>query len=97
MVVTEVKARVARSRWDDLRRMYREMTAVLERQLVRTYLLQEQDDPELWRIMTVWVDQAALDEYRRSVETPGAFVLFRSVGVEPVRAILDVAEHAPPA
>jgi quinol monooxygenase YgiN len=95
MVVTEVKARVAESRWDDLRRMYREMTSDLERQLVRTYLLQQQDDPGLWRIVTVWVDQAALEEYRRSVDIPGAFVLFRGVGAEPVRTILDVAEHAP--
>jgi hypothetical protein len=37
----------------------------------------------------------ALDAYRRSVETPGAFLLFQSVGVAPTRAIFKVAEYAP--
>ena len=95
MVITQVDAHVELSRWDELRRMYREMTISLEPQIVRTYLLQDQQDRALWRVATVWVSQEGLDEYRRSVETPGAFMLFRSVGAEPVRTIFDVAEYAP--
>jgi len=95
MVITEVEGVVPSARWEELRAAYRSMTETLEPQLDRTYLLQDTDDPMRWRVATVWKSREALDEYRRSVETPGAFLLFRSVGVEPSRMIFDVAEAAP--
>jgi quinol monooxygenase YgiN len=95
MVITQVDARVQPDRWPELRNTYRAMTEEIEPQMVRTYLLQDTDDRTLWRIATVWRSMEALEAYRRSVETPGAFVLFRSVGSEPERAIFDVAEYAP--
>ena len=95
MVVTQVEAHVSPDRWPELRERYRSMTNALRRQLVRTYLLQATHDRTLWRIMTVWKSKEALDEYLQSVETPGAFVLFRDVGAEPTRKIFEVAEYAP--
>ena len=95
MVITEVEAIVPSTRWDELNATYRSMTEQLGPQLLQTYLLQDTEDPMLWRVTTVWRSKEALDEYRRSVETPGAFILFRSVGVEPKRMIFEVVESAP--
>lgn len=95
MVITQVDGHVAPERWQELREAYRSMVGSLEPTIVRTYLLQDTEDRTLWRIATVWKSMQALDEYRRSVETPGAFLLFQSVGAEPLRAIFEVAEYAP--
>ena len=95
MVITQVDGHVDPERWQDLRDGYRVMTAQSPPQLVRTYLLQDTADPTFWRVATVWKSMEALEEYRRSVETPAAFVLFRGVGTEPNRSILEVAEYAP--
>ena len=94
MVITQVDAHVAPERWQELREAYLSMTASLEPGIVRTYLLQDTEDRTLWRVATVWKSMEALDEYRRSVEVPGAFLLFRSVGAKPTRAIFEVAEYA---
>ena len=96
MVITQVDAHVAPERWQELRESYRSMVGSLEPTIVRTYLMQDTEDRTLWRIATVWKSMEALDEYRRSVEVPGAFLLFQSVAAEPTRAIFEVAEHAPP-
>jgi quinol monooxygenase YgiN len=95
MVITQVDAHVQPDRWQELREGYRSMANHIEPQMVRTYLLQDTEDRTLWRIATVWKSMAALEEYRNSVETPGAFLLFRSVGAEPTRTIFEVAEYAP--
>jgi quinol monooxygenase YgiN len=95
MVITQVEGHVPPDRWQDLRDQYRSMVGNLEPEIVRTYLLQDVEDRTLWRVATVWISMEALDAYRRSVETPGAFLLFQSVGVEPTRAIFEVAEYAP--
>ena len=94
MVITEVEANVAEGHWELMRRSYRQLAAKLEPQILRSYLLQGTSDPTLWRVMTVWVSQEGLEEYRRSVDTPGALVLFRSVGAEPTRSIFNVVESA---
>jgi hypothetical protein len=71
------------------------MTYELEPSTDRTYLMQDSEDRTFWRIATVWTSREELDAYIRSVETPGAFVLFRGVGAEPMRAMFDVSEYAP--
>jgi quinol monooxygenase YgiN len=94
MVITEAEAVVPSESWAELRASYRSMTERLPPQLVRTSLLQDSSDPTVWRVATTWKGEEALEEYRRSVETPASFALFRSVGVEPERRILRVVESA---
>ena len=57
---------------------------------MQTLLVQGTADPGLWRVITIWRSRAALDEYRRSVETPGGVRILRSVGAEPRLTIFDV-------
>ena len=49
---------------------------------------------ERWRVITVWNDRRALEDYRESVPTPGGVLMFRSVGAEPTLTIHEVAEYA---
>jgi heme-degrading monooxygenase HmoA len=95
MVITQVDAHVAEGRWKELREAYRSMAGEIDPRMVRTYLLQDTEDRTLWRVATVWKSMEALQEYRRSVEVPGAFLLFQNVGAEPSRTIFEVAEYAP--
>ena len=56
--------------------------------LLGTMLVHE-SGTDRWAIVTVWRDRAALDEYRRSVDTPAAVTAFRAVGCEPEVTIWD--------
>lgn len=56
--------------------------------LLRTELLQGSDG--VWRIQSLWRDQAALDAMRAGAEPPAAPTLFRSLGATPTLTILQV-------
>lgn len=92
-VMTVLEARVARDRWDDLRGAFAQGQSRLPRQMAHSYLMQSEADPELWRTVAVWESRTALDEYRRSVETPGGVLFFRAAGAEPTLAIFDIVSQ----
>jgi hypothetical protein len=95
MVMTVLEGHVSADKWEALRETYGgEPTATLPSQMVQTFLVQNMEDPTIWRAVSVWKSRDALAEYRNSVETPGGVLLFRSVGVEPTLTIYDVAVHA---
>ncbi len=90
-VMTVLEARVSREQWAELERTYREVLEPnIPPQMTRSLLAQDTRDPEVWRLLGFWRGREALDAYRRSVETPGGVLLFRSVGSEPTLAISDV-------
>lgn len=60
--------------------------------LLRTELLHGDG---IWRIQTLWRDQAALDAMRAGSEPPAAPTLFRSVGATPTLTVLRVAAGHP--
>lgn len=64
-------------------------------QMLRSYVVQDTADRTRFRLIGVWRSRAALEEYRKSVATPGGVLLFRSVGVEPVLSIGEVAAAGP--
>lgn len=94
MVMTVLEARVPRERWAELERTYREgLGPNVPPQMARSLLVQGARDPEVWQLLGFWRSREALDEYRRSVETPGGVLLFRGVGSEPELAIYDVVRE----
>jgi heme-degrading monooxygenase HmoA len=93
MVMTVLEAEVARSNWPKLEATYADMTGQLPPGLVRTFLVQDQSDSAVWRIITVWESRDALDQMRRSTETPGGVLTFRAAGAEPRLRIFDVRRH----
>jgi hypothetical protein len=94
MLMTILEAHVPHDKWEELREVYEAATGELPSQMEQTFLLQSASESTLWRAASVWKSREALEEYRRSVETPGGVLLFRSVGVEPTLSIFAVAMHA---
>jgi hypothetical protein len=93
MVVTMLEARVPDDHAGALIGEYRAAGDALPSVIVETFLLHAAGS-DLWRIVTVWASRAALDEYRRSVETPAGILMFRAAGAEPSLTIFDVESHA---
>jgi hypothetical protein len=50
---------------------------------VKSSLLRNGKDLEIYRIETVWQDREALEKMRSSPQTPKALELFRKIGVSP--------------
>jgi hypothetical protein len=61
--------------------------------IVESILAQDQHDPILWRIITIWESQAALDAYSAShARLPDAHV-FHLVGVTSVVMVSEVVGY----
>ena len=93
MVVTMLEARVPHEQAAVLIDEYGGSTDALPPFILETFLLHAAGS-DLWRIVTVWESQDALDEYRASVETPEGVRMFRAAGSDPTLTIFDVAAHA---
>ena len=93
MVLTMVEGQVSPDRASDLMAAFSEGSDELPLAIVESFLLRA-ENTDIWRIVSVWRSREDLAEYRASVETPGAFMIFRSAGVEPTLTIFDVARHA---
>ncbi len=93
MVVTMLEARVPDDQAAVLIDQYGAAVGALPPVIVETFLLHAAGS-DLWRIVTVWASEDALDEYRRSVDTPAGVLMFRAAGAEPSLTIFDVESHA---
>ena len=93
MVVTMLEARVAHDQAAVLIDRFGAAGDALPPFILETFLLQSAGT-DLWRIVTVWASQDALDQYRASVETPEGVRMFRSAGAEPALTVFSVAAHA---
>jgi quinol monooxygenase YgiN len=94
MVMTVLEAQVSKPNWPKLTEVYSERSQKLPPGLVQTFLVQSRDEKAVWRIVSVWESQHALDEMRRTTETPGGFLIFRAAGAEPKLGVYDVSQHA---
>lgn len=91
MVMTVLEAQVAADRWDALRRSYEARARLPDSgAIVESFLIQETDDGNTWRIVTVWRDQEALDAMRGSGETPTGVLIFRDADAEPRLTIFTI-------
>lgn len=93
MVVTMLEARVPDDQPEVLIDEFGAAAEALPPVIVETFLLHATGS-DLWRIVTVWESQDALDQYRASVETPEGVRMFRSAGTEPALTVFEVAGHA---
>jgi quinol monooxygenase YgiN len=90
-VLTEVTADVSPDRESEVVPAFRALLAKgLPDGLLRTELLAGPDG--VWRIQSLWRDQAALEAMRAQPEPPAALALFRALGAEPTLKILTVQE-----
>lgn len=90
MVMTDLEAHVERESWQKLEEVYGKATRELDPGIVQTYLVHSKQDKSLWRIITLWESQQALDAMRQSLEIPRGVLIFRAAGSEPVLTNFDV-------
>jgi hypothetical protein len=93
MIVSMLEANVEEARTEELVSQFEASGESLPRAIVESFLLHDASS-EMWRIVTVWENEEALDGYRKSVETPGGVLMFRSAGAEPSLSVFEVKAHA---
>ena len=94
MVMTILEAYVERQHWNALISAYNSGIKSLDPGIVQTFLVQSKSDPTVWRIMTLWEGQEALDTMRQSGETPRGVLMFRSAEAQPVLSVFEVHSQA---
>jgi len=92
VVVTMLEAQVTEDQAELLVEAFRGAGDSLPPFILETFLLNVRGS-DLWRIVTVWASQDALDQYRSQVETPEGVRMFRAAGAEPTLSIHDVRAH----
>jgi quinol monooxygenase YgiN len=96
MIITILEATVEADAEERLRAAYLDGADRLPPAILETFLTRSTDVPRLWRIFTVWRSREELEEYRRSVDTPGGVLVFRAAGAEPTLGWFEVVEGIGP-
>jgi quinol monooxygenase YgiN len=94
MVITILEAHVAPDKAAMLEAAYKQGIERLDAGIMQTFLLRDSKDSSVWRIITVWESRNALEEMRRSGETPRGVLMFRAADAEPMLSVFDVVAHA---
>lgn len=94
MVMTILIGRVSPERWTDLETAYRRGIRSIPRQLIQTFLVQSETDPNQWEIVSIWRSREAYEEAKKTEEASTCVGMFHDAGVEPTRQCFDiVAQH----
>jgi heme-degrading monooxygenase HmoA len=93
MVITILEAHVSKENWSALENAYQTGTHHTEAGLVQSFLIQSVKDVELWRIVTIWRSQEALEAMRRLAEIPRGVLMFRDANADPVLSIFNIVHH----
>lgn len=93
--MTVVEGKVPSSRAKEFEMSYAEVKDnKLPDALVQSFLLKDTENPEVYRIATVWKSSEGLEEFRESMkktkQTPTAVALFQKVGVEPTFKVYNI-------
>jgi quinol monooxygenase YgiN len=94
MVITILEAQVAPDKVPLLEAAYKQGIEQLDAGITQTFLVRGSKDSTVWRIITVWESRDALEQMRRSGETPRGVVMFRAADAEPVLSMFDIVTHA---
>ncbi len=95
-VITIVEGRVPISKAREFETAYASLRqGVLSSGLIRSSLLRNSDNPEIYRIETVWESREALEKMRSSTQTPKAIELFQKVKASPHVEIYDIVNNVP--
>lgn len=96
MVMTILEARVTKENWAALEQAYQQGAQHRDAGLEQSFLIHSSKEADLWRILTVWQNQEALDAMRNSGKTPLGVLMFRSANAEPVLSVFQVVQHIAP-
>ncbi len=95
-VITIVEGRVPASKAREFETAYASLKQdALTQGLIRSSLLRKSDNPEIYRIETVWESREALEKMRSNTQTPKAIELFQKVKASPRLEIYDIVHNIP--
>ncbi len=96
MVITILEAKVEPNKWSALQSAYKKSTAEpLPPQMIQTFLIQSMANKMVWQIVSIWKSREALEEMKKSVETPAGVLMFRAADAEPTLLVYEVNGFAP--
>ena len=83
-ILSIIEARVHQDNWELLQQNYEEVKKEnLLSLLLSSHLVQDINEPEIWRIVTIWENLEAMNEYRKSVDVPAWILVFQKVNAVP--------------
>ena len=83
-ILSIIEARVHQNSWELLQQNYEEVKKEnLPSLLLSSHLVQDINEPEIWRIVTIWENLEAMNEYRKSVDVPAWILVFQKVNAVP--------------
>lgn len=95
-IITILEARVPADRHADLRAAYRAAAGYgFPPGLVKSVLLRDAREPDVWRIETRWDSRESLQAMRQG-GTPRGVLMFRAAGAEPTLTIFEVTDELRP-
>lgn len=83
---------VPEDKWTTLQKAYAKLGSSSEMGPLQSFLIQNNDNPNIWRIISVWESMDEIQKMRDSGETPTGILIFRGVGVEPTLSLFEVKE-----
>jgi heme-degrading monooxygenase HmoA len=93
MIMTILEGRVSEENWPALEQAFAEASQEDTPGMVRSYLIHGVKEREMWRILTIWRSRQALEDMRKTTETPRGVLIFRSAHAEPQLSIFDVVQE----
>lgn len=93
VVITVLEAKVDKEKQELLEQVYSKETANVPESIKQTLLIQSQNDPQKWQIITHWRSQLDLDKMRATEKIPLAVRIFSSVDSAPSLEIWNSKAH----
>ena len=93
MVMTVLEARVPVERLSEVERVFDDGMSPLPSEIVESYLVQDTEDPALFRLTTVWRSMEALQTMRQSGVKPKGVQMFEAVGATPALSVFEIVIH----
>lgn len=90
MVMSVLEANVPLNKWEELKASFRHSTQIVPPQICETLLIQSIDNPERWKIVTVWHVKRHIKLVQDAIRKCGAAEIFRSIGIEPIQGMFNV-------
>lgn len=94
MLLLTMEAQVPSEKQDRLRRAYTHVMSHRPQKVLLSLLTQDNFDPSLWRIMTAWESEAAVDAYYASANRMLSAYVFHLIGVVPIAMVSDIVSFA---
>ena len=92
MILTILEAHVKEKYWQELPKIYRDLAIDKPEGLVQSYLAQDKKQLDVWRILTFWQSQEALDAMRATGRTPTGVAIFQRVQAEPTLQTFEIKQ-----